>query len=545
MKTKTTLLTAIVMLASLISIKAQTTDSWLLHGNSNIKPTKDFIGTKDNSPLIFRTRNIFRMTITNGGQIGIGTVNPMQKLDIAGNINIDADSAFYMGNIKTLHTSGGAENFFVGPGTDNFIQTGGLANTALGYQAMYRNSTGDRNTAIGDRSLWLLDPGSDNVAVGYNSLINFEGGDQNTAIGSNALGGLIIGGGNIAIGYNAMSRTDGGLGIGQNIAIGTNTLAIHKFGDNTIAIGPSSLSSIFAGENNTALGNATNVNDSFNISNSTALGNEALLTASNQVRVGNGSVASIGGYTGWTKVSDARIKRNIQSNVPGLAFINKLKPVTYTVNLDEADRIMQKPAIKTTDGKVVVMSKEALAARKAEEKKIQSGFLAQDVEKAAKELNFDFSGVDAAKNNKDLYGLRYDEFVVPLVKAVQELSAQNDALKSENAALKSRLDKVEQILNISDAQKTTLSLSNAHLDQNIPNPASNSTTINYYLPQNTTTASINISDVNGKTIRSFSLPSNGNGQVTVQTNNLSGGTYQYSLIVNGSVLDNKKMVINK
>ena len=41
-------------------------------------------------------------------------------------------------------------------------------------------------------------------------------------------------------------------------------------------------------------------------------------------------------------------------------------------------------------------------------------------------MNYDFSGVDAAKNDKDLYGLRYAEFVVPLVKAVQELSKMND-----------------------------------------------------------------------------------------------------------------------
>lgn len=36
------------------------------------------------------------------------------------------------------------------------------------------------------------------------------------------------------------------------------------------------------------------------------------------------------------------------------------------------------------------------------------------------------SGVDAAKNNKSLYGLRYAEFVVPLLKAMQELSKMND-----------------------------------------------------------------------------------------------------------------------
>jgi predicted RNase H-like nuclease (RuvC/YqgF family) len=39
--------------------------------------------------------------------------------------------------------------------------------------------------------------------------------------------------------------------------------------------------------------------------------------------------------------------------------------------------------------------------------------------------------VDAAKNEKDLYGLRYAEFVVPLVKAVQELSIQNAELKNQ------------------------------------------------------------------------------------------------------------------
>ena len=58
------------------------------------------------------------------------------------------------------------------------------------------------------------------------------------------------------------------------------------------------------------------------------------------------------------------------------------------------------------------------------------------MEKAAKSLNYDFSGVDAAKNDKDLYGLRYSDFVVPLVKAVQELSKINDAKDSALNAMK-------------------------------------------------------------------------------------------------------------
>jgi len=59
---------------------------------------------------------------------------------------------------------------------------------------------------------------------------------------------------------------------------------------------------------------------------------------------------------------------------------------------------------------------------------LHTGFIAQEVEEAAKKVGFNFDGVDAPKNEHDLYGLRYAEFVVPLVKAVQELTKQNEAL---------------------------------------------------------------------------------------------------------------------
>ena len=62
---------------------------------------------------------------------------------------------------------------------------------------------------------------------------------------------------------------------------------------------------------------------------------------------------------------------------------------------------------------------------------IRSGFIAQEVEQAAKEIGYDFSGVDAPKNANDFYGIRYAEFVVPLVKAVQELSHENEQLKKK------------------------------------------------------------------------------------------------------------------
>ncbi len=40
-----------------------------------------------------------------------------------------------------------------------------------------------------------------------------------------------------------------------------------------------------------------------------------------------------------------------------------------------------------------------------------------------------------------MYGLRYAEFTVPLVKAVQELAWENEALKKEIGAIKEMLQK--------------------------------------------------------------------------------------------------------
>ena len=96
------------------------------------------------------------------------------------------------------------------------------------------------------------------------------------------------------------------------------------------------------------------------------------------------------------------------------------------------------------------------------------------MEKAAKSLNYDFSGVDAAKNDKDLYGLRYADFVVPLVKGEQELSKENDSLKSIVSSLQNQINELKAMLvsgnqSAVSGQQLTI-ISSASLQQNIPNP---------------------------------------------------------------------------
>ena len=128
--------------------------------------------------------------------------------------------------------------------------------------------------------------------------------------------------------------------------------------------------------------------------------------------------------------------------MPGLAFINLLEPVTYVFD--------SKPEIELLFNDAENVDSLIHATKKVWDGKRMTGFLAQDVEAAAAKIGYSFSGIDytpsdTGKNN-GYYGLRYAEFVVPLVMSVQELSEQNEKLGAENAELKARLEKLESVV---------------------------------------------------------------------------------------------------
>ena len=82
-----------------------------------------------------------------------------------------------------------------------------------------------------------------------------------------------------------------------------------------------------------------------------------------------------------------------------------------------------------------------------------TGFIAQEVEQAAEQTGFDFSGVGKPKSisniqhlTSNIYGLRYAEFVVPLVKTTQELSKKVATLEKENTALLEEYNTQQQLL---------------------------------------------------------------------------------------------------
>ena len=287
--------------------------------------------------------------------------------------------------------------------------------------------------------------------------------------------------------------------------------------------------------------------------NATAIGSQASADASNKVRIGNGSVTSIGGQVAWTNFSDGRIKKNIRENVPGLVFINLLKPVTYNISLAKEFELMGQNDTLNWAGKNDI------------EKISFSGLVAQDVEAAANKIGYDFSGVD--KTGK-IMGLRYSDFVVPLVKAVQELSKENTELKKQNdtaekinTSQQKQIDELKTMLlalqqkvescnpcaaNYSAEQSSkNILLSGASLEQNIPNPFGYITTIHYTLPQQYVSAMIIITDKTGKSVKSVNISGSGKGSLKTDASALASGTYQYTLYVDGKLIDTKQMVLVK
>jgi len=365
---------------------------------------------------------------------------------------------------NTLYSNLGGNNNTADGMEALFANTSGGDNTAQGAFALHSNLSGSSNTATGYYSLYSNTTGHSNTANGFFSLGNNSAGYRNTAIGIQSLNGNTVGWENTASGYQALFHNGDG---NYNTASGSAALYENDFGDyNTAsgfqaayqnyggnyntAIGVNALYWNVAGNENTALGySAGSGAAGFNFTQCTFLGDISTLTfprtnvtmlgygitngqctADHQVLLGNTAIGQIRAQvTGITAYSDARFKTNVKENVAGLDFILKLKPVTYNVRPIELHRIWGTP-----DSIVNKIDHSQI------EKQIQIGFLAQDVEKAAQESGFNFPGIDVPGNDKEVYSLRYVDFIMPIVKSVQELAEKNTQLKSANVQLVSEVE---------------------------------------------------------------------------------------------------------
>ncbi|HXP48651.1 MAG TPA: tail fiber domain-containing protein, partial [Bacteroidia bacterium] len=239
--------------------------------------------------------------------------------------------------------------------------------------------------------------------------------------------------------------------------------------------------------------------------------------------------------TGSYLPSDATLKTNIDSIGNCSSILCRLKPRTFTY---AANSNINLPA------------------------GTHYGLIAQDVQSILPNLVKtivkpevkDSTGriIDSSVSFK---AVNYTEIVPILVKGYQDEKATIDSLKHALASMQSCLDRVcshhaEGNSNDSSStvnvQNITLSSATAAiLYQNTPNPFTVGTKINYFLPEGTTGATMLFFDMYGNKLKEVELNQAGLGTINIAPDNLKDGVYSYSLIINGQVIDTKKMILAK
>jgi len=295
----------------------------------------------------------------------------------------------------------------------------GLSGSSFATSFGVSSSAGFKSTAIGGSA--SASSNNEATAVGYGTN---AAGYRSVAIGTGASTSSSKNE-TIAIGPGASAASYRGITIGSGASVSSSNNDNMAVGVNASATGYQA----------TAIGYGA----SATAQNSTAIGNGASVSTANYISIGNTSVTAIRGQVNFTTYSDGRFKRNIRENVHGLDFIMQLRPVTYTWDIHHFnahargnDYTMHNIAYNETDE----------AAIRAKEKITYTGFIAQEVEQAAIRSQFNFSGVLKPADNKDAYSLSYAEFVVPLVKATQEL---NQKISDQQKQIEELMKKVKEL----------------------------------------------------------------------------------------------------
>lgn len=132
--------------------------------------------------------------------------------------------------------------------------------------------------------------------------------------------------------------------------------------------------------------------------------------------------------------------------------------------------------------------------------------------------------------------INYTEMIPLLVQSVNELRAQVVALQGR------------QTYNVrarggNETGIDSHALDVPALEQNDPNPFTQTTVVRYTLPESVKSAFLYIYDLNGTQIDQKTLQDRGRSSVTLEAGSLAPGMYLYALVADGKVIDTKRMII--
>jgi len=300
----------------------------------------------------------------------------------------------------------------------------GNCKIAIGYGAGYANS-GAAQIAIGDLAL-RSNTGSCNVAIGRYSMIGSGAGSNNTGVGQSALQCLTSGSRNVAVGNFALNSLTTG---SDNIAIGNGSGPGITTTSASVAIGADARANCSSGNRATAIGFCAIAATYGSVAVgacSFASGTDVIVIGTGTYRADNGviwgnSTNSVFNcvYSAWSYISDARDKadiENLDGNL-GINFIRKLRPVKYKSDIRKNYVIKCGFEFGEKDGTLA-------------NKKESYGFIAQEVKKAAEDLNVNLELVNYNKDN-DNYALRYSDLIAPIVETIKQIDGRIQEIKNK------------------------------------------------------------------------------------------------------------------
>jgi len=453
---------------------------WALQGNTGTDTSTDFIGTTDDTDIVFKRNN------NKAGEISTQNTG-------FGNM------AFNSNTTGTNNTAFGNEALS--------INTTGFNNAANGAGALSSNTIGKANTANGNAALLSNVNGYDNTAIGNFALLSNTSGYYNVAVGSEALNTNTTGNSNVATGFGSLNFNSTGI---QNTAIGTSSLASNTVADNNTAVGFQSLFLNSTGHTNTANGVQTlynNSNGTDNVANgyqalynnttgirNTASGNQALFSNTiGDTNTANGYIALFSNSTGYrnTSIGRAALYSNttgydntasgvsaLFSNVTGQyntaigsSALGNISSSSNNIGLGYNAQVPNSEASNqvrigntsiTYAGTQVAWSvtsdsrwkeniqesnlglnfitdlKPVFYTRKNDDtKKVEYGIIAQELEASLLKFGADTNGI-ITKDDEGMYSVRYNDLLAPMIKAIQEQQVMIETLKAEIQELKSR-----------------------------------------------------------------------------------------------------------
>jgi len=183
------------------------------------------------------------------------------------------------------------------------------------------------------------------------------------------------------------------------------------------------------------------------------------------------------------------------------------------------------------------------------------GFIAQELEKVFPELVYPPSSLN------EYYSINYNGMIPVLLEAIKEQQNQIVYLQIqfENCCQKNQEYSPPKYPNENSGQEnynyenpsanTPYNESNAietsKLFQNIPNPFSSNTEIWFEILEQAISAKLLIHDMQGVEIKSYTISERGLGSIVINGFELQAGMYMYTLLVDSTIIDTKKMILTK